>query len=244
MELTEIYNSDNHDSLQNQAPIKPKTNIYKPLFFTFFAFFLITISCLITIFLTKNKTIISSPITTNEITKPTSEIVSTPSPSTIIDETQNWQTYTDSVHKYLFKYPTDWVLTQPKDGYVTYIRLASPKRNNLIKQQTQSEANPEIYINSYNSFSELPEYSVESSNFSFSFKNAKTLEEYIKGQLNNVKKININGVTGFSGYNTYSNHEIYLQKGNIIINIITEDTEDSEYENSIAQQIINTIKFN
>lgn len=65
MEPTEIYNSDNHDSLQNQAPIRSKTDIYKPLFFTFFAFFLITASCLITIALTKDKTnTVSIPIET------------------------------------------------------------------------------------------------------------------------------------------------------------------------------------
>ena len=97
-------------SFINQTPITPKKNIFKYLFFTFFALFLIVTSVSITLLMTKNKN-----QTSNKISQISENLTTSPTIIPTIDPTIDWKTYTDNKIGFTFKYPSKVSLGQDLD---------------------------------------------------------------------------------------------------------------------------------
>lgn len=104
--MEQITNFETQNLDQNLNPITPQKNIFKILFFILLALVLVIISVLTTLLVTKNKSI-----------TPVQELTTIPSPTiiptkTIVDETANWQTYTNSTYKYSIQYSNQWIFRE------------------------------------------------------------------------------------------------------------------------------------
>lgn len=246
---------------QNYSLNIPQKNIYKILFFIFLGLFLIISSVLVTLLFTQKNPEISENMATKELKTipteiPISDVTKTPSISTTkLNATptsysmpKEWKTYTDSTYKFSIDYPSDWVFMKVND----YFTITSAERNKDVETNGPTTTNgPEINIMIYDSFSKLPEYDIAYEGKTYSSNQAKNLEEYVSNDLFDVKKILINGTGGYSGYSGYPDHRIFLQKGNLIINIIEGYSYDhSVYESNqnnkmnIIKKIIESFKFN
>ncbi len=79
-------------------------------------------------FQTKPKTSISSPSTIQPSSTQPSTVI--PSPSSPVDPTAGWKTYTNTKYNYSFKYPNDY---QPPEESKNYLSLISPLNPNRGK---------------------------------------------------------------------------------------------------------------
>lgn len=102
MEINTSLESNNQN-----IPVSLPNNPYKLLFFIFFCLFLITTTCLVTLYISQTKNTSSS----------ISESLSTPSPTTVPTviptasptiDTSSWKTYTNLAYKYSIKNPQTW----------------------------------------------------------------------------------------------------------------------------------------
>lgn len=225
MEPTEKYNTDNQKFSDPQSQVPIKANIYKPLFFTFFIFFLITASSLVTLSISKNKK--SAPTQVS----PQITVISPTSIPIVTDETQNWKTYTDSTYKYSIKYPSDLLQINKISDEMISIRDIK-KSNNTNPMSTT----PGFTITAYKNVSLLPNND----------KNLSLINWIKQEQSTNIfsKEKSIT-VASLPAYQVTSGGEsetevVYIQKDNFILEISSSSSNISEIE----QQIINSLKFN
>ena len=221
-----------------QIPVLPSTptpnkNIFKFLFFIFFGLFLVTL--LFSTYLLVKISIKDQNSKTRVENQITENITPTLIPTIVTDETQNWQTYTNSTFNYSIKYPQNWSIIQ---GHTYAADDSESIKNKSIEiVDNNQKIVMQIYIDSKSQIGNI------------------TLNEFVKQitpldktKVSNITNYKINTFDGVSALVEFTDKVPGLQSGlrYFVKNnnyYVTFSTEESKISANISN-ILSTFKFN
>ena len=170
-------------------------------------------------------------ITANEST--TTETVST-------DETVDWNTYTDEINDFTFKYPATWV---------TFTRAEYP--NTVYLQSPETKTNAENTNKSDDSETNIPDYDM-GIKYGNSLKQVTTFDSSSINNLESVSKsfykelgttkLGGNYAIEFQVAGTQLTYSILTEKNNVIFELFVMTKNKSEITNT-EQKIIDSFEF-
>lgn len=228
-----------------QIPVNPPANqpvktssSSKPILIILFVVGLIALSSLGTYFIVKSQVKPQAPASSSSPVS-SSSVQASPTPS-VIDETANWKTYTNTKYNYSFKYPQDWILQNKQldieNGMIDNIEFIKNGQNRLLEFSAYQNSTSfgstakgylQYYQNMANENTEGPAMIVTSNN----------------------KKIN-NNINGFQlsiGGADVTKKIVFDDNGKLFVispNIMAMSPKEQSENEKTVDQILSTFKFN
>ena len=204
----------------------PNKKIFKILFFIFLGLFLIISSIYAYLWVKSDQQPQNSQ---TQVQNPTSI------PTTTIDETQDWQTYTNPTFNYSIKYPKNWSIVQGRTYAVDDSESIKNKSIEIVDNNQKTVM--QIYIDSK---SQIGNFTLDEF--------AKKITPLDKTKVSNILNYKINTLDGVNALVEFTDKVPGLQSGLRYFTkndnyYVTFSTEESKISTNISN-ILSTFKFN